>query len=100
MRLCQSRQPRWDPTLESAHEPRSHDPTLDRVRPGTALAKYGVEDRWSSRAMGAVVRLRASGAPNDFEFTASFATQRLRRVRAFNLQALEIFGRHITGHIL
>jgi len=50
--------------------------------------------------MGAVVCLGASGTPNDFEFTASFATQRLRRVRTLNLQALEIFRRHIAGHIL
>src|SRR3954466_14921224 len=31
-----------------------------------------------------------SGTPNDFESTASFAAQRLRRVRAFDLQALEV----------
>src|SRR3569833_2110280 len=41
-----------------------------------------------------------SATPNDFEFTASFTAQRLRRVRPFDLQALEIFRRHIACYIL
>src|ERR1700730_7129176 len=44
--------------------------------------------------------LRALTAPNDFEFTPALAAQRLGGIRAFNLQALEIFGRHIARHIL